>query len=209
MDCVSKEMNPWTNEFLHGHPVFHDSMHTISAIVRLIKMIDPWSHPTISQDVVKSFIILYNELRKFYIFQLFLRNFTMMLFIISCPWYFQLFTHTPNTPMIVFIKNWFAKNQESYRSFPSLTSLRILSLNLAVRYVIQGCSLFVITFVMNTLFNDFFILPSLFFILLQPYRHLYWYYILKPNWTVCGISYFILILLKFFVLWDILQRLEA
>lgn len=84
--------------------LFHNPMDSLSGKMRLIEMIDPICHSSISQDMRKTFIILFDQFCDFPIFPFLLWNDSMFPFIERSPCNSKLFAHPVDAPAVVCIE---------------------------------------------------------------------------------------------------------
>ena len=80
---------------------FHDSMNSFFAVISMIKVINPRCHSSVSQDMIESLVVFFNQLCKFDIFNFSLRYFVLKPLIVGGTGYFQLLAHPFNTPFFL------------------------------------------------------------------------------------------------------------
>ena len=100
----------------------HNSVHTVLAVMFVVQAIDVQCHPAISQNVVKTVVILPDQLRKEDILLLGFRDFPVQPFIIGSSGNIQLLTHPPNTPALTLIEmlNCYVLGLKSYLAKPHI-----------------------------------------------------------------------------------------
>lgn len=130
--------------------LFHNSMDTVTAVIRVIKMIDPVCHASIAKDMTESFIVFFYQFGYFLIFFLVLWYFSVQPLIVGSTSDFQLPAHPVNAPGFLFVE---ILNSHKFRLFTLFSKPHIPSNSFTFLTVLQTCP-FLQADVSNAGFHD-------------------------------------------------------